>query len=157
MKVIPLTKGVVCWVDDEDFEEMSQFNWYARRGHRGVFYASRQGPRPQRQMIHMHREIMKAGDSVEIDHREYTSRVVDNRRCNLRISHRNGQAANRRHRINATNPYKGVHSSGLRWFARATLKGKSVVSTGHESAISAAHAYDRLAVELFGEFAKTNF
>jgi|WetSurMetagenome_2_1015567.scaffolds.fasta_scaffold00973_3 hypothetical protein len=45
MKEIKLTQGKVALVDDEDWEFLHLFKWYARRDHR-TFYAERAVPKP---------------------------------------------------------------------------------------------------------------
>lgn len=64
MKEIPLTQGKVALVDDDDFEWLSQFKWYAVKFGR-TFYAVRQAPRVngKQRKIWMHREVL--GPSVK--------------------------------------------------------------------------------------------
>lgn len=53
--MIPLTQGKFAIVDDEDYEYLSQFKWYAEK-HRKTFYAARTIFNPKR-TIRMHQEI----------------------------------------------------------------------------------------------------
>lgn len=80
MKEIPLTQGYVALVDDGDYEELSQFNWYANVQSDGRVYARRMNNRTKRQ-VSMHRQIAGVPGLV-IDH--INGNGLDNRRDNLR-------------------------------------------------------------------------
>ena len=41
MKKIPLTKGMFALVDDEDFEYLNQWKWFALRQRNNTYYAVR--------------------------------------------------------------------------------------------------------------------
>lgn len=55
MRQIPLTQGKFAKVDDEDFEWLSQWKWYALK-HGNTFFAARDSNGTQ---ILMHDEIMR--------------------------------------------------------------------------------------------------
>ena len=72
MKEILLTQNKVALVDDEYFERINQYKWYAQKNSRSdVWYAARQIyiGRGKQKTITMHREIMNAPKGVQIDHR----------------------------------------------------------------------------------------
>ena len=48
MKTIPLTKGLVAIVDDDDFEHVSQFKWHATRKAGGNNYYAASPRKPRR-------------------------------------------------------------------------------------------------------------
>ena len=73
MKKIKLTQGKVAIVDDEDFEWLSQWKWYAHGN-----YAQRAGASMVREILGL-----KKGDKRQGDHKNHDT--LDNRRCNLRI------------------------------------------------------------------------
>jgi len=81
-KEIELTRGLVALVDDEDFDELSKFNWHAMKS-RSNFYASR---RASGKVIRMHNMIVPPPDGFLVDHINKNS--LDNRRCNLRLATR---------------------------------------------------------------------
>ena len=57
MKEITLTRGYVALVDDEDYEELNKFKWYAN----GKMYAERHRKNENGRdiIVSMHREILK--------------------------------------------------------------------------------------------------
>ena len=73
MKKIPLSKGLVTVVDDEDFEWLSQYKWFAAAasGCEDLHYAVRNVPAPEtkhgHRLLRMHIAIMGASG---IDHRD---------------------------------------------------------------------------------------
>jgi hypothetical protein len=89
VKEIKLTQGKFAIVDDEDYEELIKYKWYAHPGKNGTWYAQRDVWYPKikkREKIAMHREIMK---NHYTKNHNYTDHInhdgLDNRRCNLRV------------------------------------------------------------------------
>ncbi len=155
---IPLTQGQFAIVDDEDYEKLSGYKWYASKKGR-TFYAERadRGGRKKRN-IPMHREILDMPAGKCIDHINHNS--LDNRRANLRIvtqEHNNWNK--RKKRGNCSSQYKGVswQKSPGRWKAMIVYKGKWIFIGYFDNEVSAAKAYDAKAQELFGEYAALNF
>ena len=84
---------------------------------------------------------------------------LDNRKQNLRICTHAENLRNRRLGKNNTSGYKGVswHKLHKLWYAHISHN-KKLMSLGYfKDKEEAAKAYDRKAIELFGEFAKLNF
>ena len=155
MRIIPLTKGHVAPVDDEDYDELSRFNWQVDEWGYAVRY---QGlPGGKQTTIRMHRQILNAPRGVEIDH--VNRDTLDNRRENLRVATRRQNMANTSKGPRNTSGFKGVSSDRARGTFRATIKGpeKSVFLGRFTTAVAAAKAYDVAALKMFGEFARTNF
>ena len=156
---IPLTKGFVALVDDEDFERVNAFKWHFLRGRRGG-YAARRGR--DSHVVLMHREILGAPDGVPVDH--ISGDGLDNRRANLREC---SNAENARNQVKhkawrgrpCTSQYKGVHfnRADQRWVSMIRENGRSRYLGGFLSEIEAALAYDTAAKQVFGEFARFNF
>lgn len=154
MKTIPLTKGYFATVDDADFENVGAFKWSARRDGKTVYAQRRKG----KAFVQMHREILGLTDpKVLVDHRNGYG--LDNRRCNLRTCCHAQNSANRGANRNNRLGYKGVaYRSDRQKFVAYIHAGGRQKFLGHfENAVDAATAYDRAAVEIYGEFAGTNF
>jgi len=154
MKEIKLTQGKVALVDDEDYEELNQYKWYAQKGG-NAFYAARTAL-PSRSQIRMHRVIKKSPDDKEIDHRNHNG--LDNRKENLRICTRSQNQYNQKLSKNSTSGHKGVSwkQQNKKWQAHITINGIRKYLGYYTAKEKARLAYNKAAKELFGEFALLN-
>lgn len=154
MKTIKLSMGQFAMVDDEDFEYLSQWKWSTVKG-KHTFYAVRRGPNNSK--IIMHRLLMGFPEQ-EIDH--WDRNGLNNQRENLRVATTSQNQANRRvQRASHGLPFKGIYKPPKRtkWQARICFNNRMLHIGCFPSAVEAAHAYDKRAQELFGEFALLNF
>jgi hypothetical protein len=115
----------VAIVDDADYAEVSRYNWrLSSTGYPSRTY--RRLERAQQGTVQMGRHIlgMPYGDKREADH--VNRDTLDNRRSNLRITSRAGNAQNRRH-AGGSSKYRGVtwHKGCQRWQAAAKVAGKN--------------------------------
>lgn len=155
MKTIPLSRGLVALVDDEDYTGLSQYRWYARLSH-PTYYAERNvyGEDGKHTQVSMHRVIMSAGKGTEVDH--VNGNGFDNRRANLRLASRVQNMRNQtRKRPGTTSRFKGVsrETNRAKWRACIQLSGKQIHLGCFRTEEEAAAAYSRAAVKYFGEFA----
>ena len=148
-KQISLTQGKVALVDDNDYEWLMGWSWcfdgrYAVRGENrnGRFY--------------MHRQIMGATHGEVTDH--INQNKLDNHRCNLRLVTQAQNGMNRLGNANHTSRYKGVHLDQQTGMWRAQIKvGEKRLQLGRfANEVDAALAYNKSAVEHYGEFARLN-
>lgn len=150
---IPLTKGLVCLVDALDVPGLQGLVWSATESRPGLFYA-----RCGSTLVYMHRFLLGATGSVEVDHRN--GNTLDNRRRNLRLATHQQNARNAGPPSHNTSGYKGVHfQSRLKskpWEAYIRYDGKRHFLGYFASAIEAAEAYDQAARAHHGEFARLN-
>jgi hypothetical protein len=160
MKQLRLQNGSVALVDDEDYEELSKFKWYADQRSRSCYIRrlernnTPEGPRQR--CVYLHRQIMQPPPGMDVDH--INSDATDNRRENLRICTRSQNNQNARRRVDSNQSYKGVWITQNGKYASRIYDGGKKVHIGvYDNEVSAAEAYDRKAKELFGAYAKLNF
>jgi hypothetical protein len=149
---IPLTKGNVAIVDDQDYASLSQWRW--RVNSKG--YAIRSEYINGKEVVYcMHRIILGAERGQYVDHIDHNR--LNNVRSNLRLCTQSQNQANRRLQKNSTTGYKGVTRRGDRWHARIWVEGKCIHLGYHANAYRAALIYDHAARRFFGEFAALNY
>ena len=112
--------------------------------------------------IYLHRYIMRARDGQKVDHRN--NDPLDNRKVNLRFATHQQNMFNKKkhpaHRGKPTSsPYKGVTWDRSRKKYKAQIKKDGVNHNlgCYPDQRSAAKVYDLAAIEMFGDFAQTNF
>jgi hypothetical protein len=158
-KEIKLTKGYVALVDDDDYEALSEYKWCACENHKVVYalHCFRHNETGKNQMISMHRFIMGVPKKdYVVDHINHDG--LDNRKENLRICNKQENAWNHK---TIESKYKGVaycYWNKRKPFSSHIAKNSKLIHLGYfENQEDAAKAYDKKAVELFGEFACLNF
>jgi hypothetical protein len=147
VKEIPLTQGKVTLVDDEDFDYLNQFKWYARKSKK-TFYAFR-GVNINKKVIgfSLHRSIMNPPVNMEIDH--INGNGLDNQKENMRIVTSRQNAQNRH--IKKSSHYVGVSwdTKSKKWFARIRVRGISRYLGSFKNEIDAAAMYRVTCAVLF--------
>lgn len=158
-KVIRLTQGMVAIVDNEDFELLNKFKWYATKGW-STFYATRDiWTGGKKISTPMHRVILglQKGDGKAVDHRNRNG--LDNRRENLRIASQAINAYNSKLQRNNTSGYRGVVwlKHNKRWMARIKILGRWKALGCYATAIEAAIAFDMAVLQYRDDGATLNF
>jgi hypothetical protein len=156
---IELTQGYFALIDASDYEKVSKHCWcvqqYKDKDRCQKIYAKASVGGTQ---VTMHRFLLSPPKHLSVDHINGNS--LDNRRENLRLTNKKGNAANRpKDRIKgATSKFKGVHKAtgGKKWLSRIHVNGKGIYLGSFEKEIDAARAYDIAAKYYFGEFACLN-
>lgn len=154
-------RGRFTIVDDDDFIWLLLFSWHVNPDGYVVTTASN---KPTRH-FKMHRLVNNTPPGMTTDH--INRNKLDNRKSKLQTATRSQQQQNQKiqwgQKIQQgrSSKYKGVcfikKDRKSRWQADIRIHNKSVHIGTFKDEIEAAKAYDRMAVELFGEFANTNF
>lgn len=163
MKKVPLTKGQVAIVDNEDYRAIRRLAWHAKwnRGakrweaNHSIGFAIAKGKRGCRSLSMSHFIAGKPPANMMIDHKN--GNHLDFRRENLRIATRTQNNRNRRIRYDATGPFKGIKLtvSGT-WQARIGVAGRRISLGTFSTPEEAARAYNSAARQHFGDFARLN-
>jgi hypothetical protein len=150
MREIPLRgrkgKGLSLLVDDQDYDLMSRYKWYAKEDRDGSVYAQT--------WLSAHHLLMPR---MLVDHANGDK--LDNTRVNLREATPRQNSMNRGLRSDSKNQYKGIQWAADRkkFRARIQVGDKRIWSRYYDSPVDAARAYDALARKHYGEFARLNF
>ncbi len=146
MREIQLTQNKVAVVDDENFEFLNRWKWYYHKG-----YAVR-----KHTSISMHRTVLNTPVNKDTDH--INRDTLDNRLVNLRVCNESENQHNTGKPKHNTSGYKGVywHIRSKKWIAKIKLKKKSIHIGCFDDIGNAVMAYNKVALELHGEFAYLN-
>ena len=158
MKEIPLTRGKVALIDDEDYESVTRFKWSYHKPVRptATGYAFRsQKTQGHCKKIYLHRFLLDAPKGMEVDHEDGDG--LNCQRHNLRLATSSQNGHNTGPRKNNRCGFKGVRAYKGKWTARIRINNMEEQIGTFESPEAAAHAYDARAIEAFGEFAGPNF
>lgn len=170
MKEIKLTKGFTAMVDDEDYDWLCKFNWFANVQKHGVRAVKNKTESDAH--TKMHRMILGITDKkILVDHKD--GNTLNNQRSNLRACNAKQNACNAKSARNSTSKYLGVSlqktvlkrktkTFGERTYIytawRATIfQNYKQISLGRfKTEQEAALAYNIAAKNIHGEFANLN-
>lgn len=138
------------YFDDEDKDIVLPYSWCIQKA--GYVVSRICG-----KVVYMHRHILKPRSGFDVDH--INGIKTDNRRSNLRECSRHQNLSNQRKKDNSTSNYKGVtyFKRDCVWVSQVTSKYKNIYIGRFPTEKEAAIAYDKMAKELHGEYARTNF
>jgi hypothetical protein len=142
MKIIKLTQGKEVFVDDEDFEGLSKYKWYAQKS-KATYYVRRSFINEQGYQINpsMHREITRCPDEMQVDHIDGNG--LNNCKSNLRIVTPRQNSQNK-HSIKKS-PYVGIYfdENRQRWVAKIAVNNKIKYLGTYKNPLTAHKAYVR--------------
>lgn len=145
-KIIPLTKGLFTFIDNEDFESVSKLPWtYASKyAYNGV-------------VGYLHRFLMSPDEGLVVDH--INRNPLDNRRNNLRVCTQKENNMNSPSKKTSSSIFKGVSftTKDRKWVAQIKVGDKNIYLWNFSEEDDAARVYDKKALEVYGDFAFLNF
>lgn len=149
---IVLSRGEYAIVDLQDYELLSTVEWSCVVPNGTHKYAVRMDGS---KYVYMHRVIMDSPPDLLVDH--INGNTLDNRRCNLRLATKSQNSINSSKSCGVSQ-YKGVwfRSRKKPWVAEIHKDGIKYHLGSYSSENEAALAYNKKAVELFGDFAVEN-
>jgi hypothetical protein len=150
---ITLTRGQVALIDAEDYDKVKGYKWKSIHMCKGDYAYTQSRYHGQHRIIYMHKLLMDVPDGMVIDHINHIG--TDNRKNNLRVCTVSQNNMNR----SSSGQYKGVsfRKDLSKWHARICKDKKCYHIGFFPTPEDAAHAYDREAQILHGDFALLNF
>jgi hypothetical protein len=152
----PKHPNVQAIVDADDYERLTALGkWTAAKTAAGTICPHRKSAK-KGHLLFIAREVMGVTNSyVHVDH--INGDTLDNRKANLRLSTRSENMRNRKVNKNSSSGLKGVQKQIRgKWPATIAANGRSLYLGAFDTKEDAAKAYDAAAIELHGEFARTN-
>lgn len=150
---IPLTKGFMALVDDEDFDWLNQFKWFSEKGYAGRSVINTYG---KISIEYMHRVILGAKKGEHVDH--INGIKADNRRSNLRICNHSQNQLNRGAKRTNRSGFKRVSCANReqKWMAFIKTDGGNLFLGSFTCPRLAAFFYNSAAIGFHGEFSRLN-
>ena len=151
------TKEFCVLVDYADAVWLDQWNWYSSE--RGYARRNAVGTADTASTL-MHRVILEfhGYDLIGMDVDHINGNPLDNRKCNLRVVSHQQNCFNRKLSKNNSTGYKGVslYKPNGKFKAYIKVNYKQIVLGYYDTAEEAAEAYNKAAIEYFGEYARLN-
>jgi hypothetical protein len=139
MPTIPLTKGFAATVDEEDFEALSQYGWFAQKCGGERHYAARKDRSGHKEkIVYLHHAVIGKFQGMVVDH--INGDPLDNRRENLRVCSYSQNAVNSSY---GRKPGVFVCKQTGRFGARTAVEGKRVFLGRFDSFSEAADAVSK--------------
>jgi hypothetical protein len=157
MAEVLLSNGMAALIDDADLHLIDGLTWCAantktKNSDRWYAMAWNKG---RGGSVYMHRLVMGAEKGQYVDHIDGNS--LNNYRANLRfctLAQNNGNAR----WATGSSGFRGVHATRSgKWSARIAVMSREIRLGTFKRPEDAAMAYDKAALEYFGEFATLNF
>ena len=160
MKEIPLTKGMVALVDDEDYEKVSQYKWHYNKKNNAFRYGVLISKTHRRKSIEILTRFLYPFNKTTTDIQHIDGNKLNYTRDNLvfltKSEHFQGQ--NFKQSKPCSSVFVGVTWAAKlkKWIAQISYNNKMVYLGLFPKELEAAAAYNKKAIELYGPNAKLN-
>jgi hypothetical protein len=150
------SKDDVC-IDIDDYDLATSRAWYKHSQGYTAAGSSTTGHQ------YLHRLVLERVIGRQLTRKDVVDHInhdkLDNRRANLRLATASLNGANMVRPSHNSSGYKGVHWSQAhnRWHSSIKVQQTELFIGLFQDLEEAAYAYDQVAMQLFNEFAKTNF
>ncbi len=159
---ISLTQGEISLIDDEDFEEVSRYKWRINRKKNSCYARTNATDCNGKKItLFIHQLVMNSKPGDQVDHKDHNG--LNNQKYNLRFCTYSENQQNKLKQIfydgkKTLSKYKGVswHRRDKKWIAQIVTSHKNNHLGYFVDEIEAAEAYNKAALEKFGEFAELN-
>ena len=155
MRAFRVNQNKTAWVDEQDYLRVCRYSWQIDKG--GYLKVNTR-VKGKRVSILLHRFILGLSNpSVFVDHID--GNPLNNSRSNLRLCDNSQNQANRpANAFKKHGQYKGVFYRPKKkaWVSEISCRGKRFYLGFFRDEKKAALAYNKKALELFGEFALLN-
>jgi len=154
-------------IDEDDWYKVKEYTWRvsnSKSGFRIKTTIPNPGNHSKRKTPALHNMIVNCPKGMVVDHINHNT--LDNRKCNLRIctTQENSRNAVKFYNRTTKSIYKGIKFTNVTCNgktyhyidANIHTMGKTLYLGTYKTEIEAARAYDKKAIELFGEFACIN-
>jgi hypothetical protein len=139
MKRIPLSQGRFALVDDEDYDWLMTWRWYANKDYNTFYATASRSECEGGNLIYMHRLLLCHPMGLVIDHLDHDG--LNNQRSNLRaVTHRENLS---NLRTKGTSEYVGVSWSNAKskWVSQIRIQGRKTFLGYFDIEADAASAY----------------
>lgn len=146
-------KNIRFIIDDSDYELIKSYTLNVSKKQNGFYLKMLKGKYFNK---YVHRVLLGDPKGREVDH--VNRNPQDNRRSNLRLSTHAQNTYNRFSEKQNTSEFKGVYwaKDKSMWCARINYENKCIQGGYFKCKIDAAHRYNELALQYYGEFAYLN-
>ena len=154
----PYGRGNFVLIDDDDYDQITQWKWSLRGRYAVRFIYKRDSTtgKHKQHRVWMHRAILSTPADLVSDH--INGNGLDNRRVNLRVATEQQNKQNRRSKRTSSSVYVGVSWSSKyrRWIAQLVHNGSKIFGGYFITEEQAALIYNHFAYKYRGDFAHTN-
>lgn len=152
--LIKLSGNEQAEIDDNCFDIINKHSWYTFKSKKNKSYYA--ATKVKRKTILMHRLLLNLQPGEICDHKDgkgLNNKLDNLRKCNFSQNQQNKDKS----KNNKTSKYKGVYfKHAYKWYAAIRVNKKFIHLGVFNDELEAAMAYNKAAIDNFGQFARIN-